>query len=656
MKESESRQGCNIGSTQLPDLTYTAVPDHASFIERLNHVPQQPGVYLWKDIQGNVLYIGKSKNLRERMRSYFGSPHSLSAKTHRLVSQIADFSIVLARNELEALLLEMNFIKQHRPRYNILLKDDKSYPYIKVTVQEAMPRIIPTRTVVEDGSRYFGPYANVGSVHTTLDLLNRLFAFRPPFACSETKFARHRRLGKPCLYYDMKRCLAPCVPALVSETEYRQTVDAVCQFLEGKSEQIVRELRQRMEHAADALHFERAALLRDQIRAIERVLEKQQVLRTDHTDQDVIAFARDGNHAVVEVLFIRSGKLIGAEPFPLQGTDDESDANLLASFLTQFYDQVPDIPPTLLLADHIEEPTTIAQWLSQKRGKRVTIQVPRRGEKRRLIELAAQNAMQKLNELRSQWLNREQQAAAGLTELRELLGLPTIPQRIECYDVSHTQGHHPVASMVVFERGKANPSAYRRFTIETMHGGNDIASLQEVLHRRFARSIPSPTPSSACSPETTSCESYPDLLLVDGGKGQVLGALRTLQVLGLTTIPVAGVVKGGDRDRFDLVLPDREHPIVLPRTSHVLRLIRHIDEEAHRFATTYHRKRRTKATLASSLDTIPGIGPKRKRALLHAFGSLDAIRAASIEELMTVPGITLTIARTLKTLLPPSEN
>ncbi len=650
------------------DLSHTAVRDHAAFLERLRLVPDQPGVYLWKDAQGRLLYVGKSKRLRDRMRSYFGSPRSLNGKTRRLVSHIADFEIIITQSELEALLLEMNLIKQHRPPYNILLKDDKTYPYIKVTVNEEWPRVFATRQVLNDGARYFGPYASAGSVYQALDILNRLFAFRPPYECKDDKFNRHRKQGKPCLYYQMRRCLGPCVPGLVTKEAYRQAIEAVCRFLEGKSDQIVRELRAQMEQAAEQLEFERAAYLRDRIQAIEKISERQQVLRTVDTDQDVIAFAREDGSAVVQVLFIRGGKLINAEPFTLQGTEGESDEALLASFITQFYQNAPTVPPSLLLAEHIEEPLIIASWLQQKSGHRVEITVPRRGEKRQLVEMAANNARQKLREIREQWLNSEQRAVAALSELRDLLELPALPRRIECYDVSNTQGQHSVASMVVFEHGEPRPAYYRRFKIKTVNGANDVASLREVISRRFRRAAealgePQPVSEPAAEEEPKAGDSsgtdqptlerwaeLPDLLLVDGGQGQVAAVVAALRELGFDQIPVVGVAKGPDRNRFDLVRMGCE-PIVLARDSKALALIQRIDEEAHRFAITYHRKLRSKAALRSPLEDIPGIGPKRKRALLKAFGSLEGIRRASIDEIAAVPGMTRKLAEELKNLL-----
>ncbi|MFL5806304.1 MAG: excinuclease ABC subunit UvrC [Roseiflexaceae bacterium] len=695
----------------MPDLTYTAIADPAAFEERLKNVPQAPGVYIWKDAQGKILYVGKSKSLRDRMRSYFGAPHGLSSKTRRMVGQVADFDTILTSSELEALLLEMNLIKQHRPKYNILLKDDKSYPYIKITLQEPWPRVLTTRKVLEDGARYFGPYASAGAVRRLLKQLNQLFAFRPPFDCGDDKFNRHRKLGKPCMYYDIHRCLGPCVPGLVAQAEYRATIEAVCRFLEGKTEQLVRDLRRRMGQASEQLEFERAAYIRDQIGDIEAVMQRQQVLRTVNTDQDVIAFAREDGSAVVQVFYIRGGKLIGSEPFALQNTEGEGDQQLLGSFLTQFYDTAAQVPPNILLADHVEEPMIIEQWLGQKGGHKVEIQVPRRGEKRKLVDLAAHNARQKLDELRLQWLNSEQRAVAGLAELRDLLGLPGLPARIECFDISNTQGTNSVGAMVVFEQGEPKKSRYRKFKIKTVAGANDVASIQEVLRRRFKRAaeasgedlsagVQDPrrnphgevlssefsvvssdngtdeetmaiagdevtTQNSKLKTQNSKLEvdaakeqqaddtwaELPDLILIDGGVGQLNGALEVLRDLRFDHIPTAGVVKGPNRDRFDLLLPGAAELIVLRRDSPALRLVQTIDEEADRFAKHYHRGLRAKSAVKSTLDDIPGIGPKRKRALLKAFGSLDGIRAASVEQLAAVPGMTRKSAEDLKGLL-----
>ncbi|GAB4439789.1 MAG: excinuclease ABC subunit UvrC [Chloroflexi bacterium OHK40] len=659
----------------MPDFSATAIVDREGFDERLRRVPEAPGVYLWKDAQGKLLYVGKSKRLRDRMRSYFGAPRGLNEKTRRLVSRIADFDVIVTQSELEALLLEMNLIKQHRPPYNILLKDDKSYPYIKVTVQEEWPRVAWVRRVDKDGARYFGPYASAGSAYKALDTLNKLFAFRPTFTCSESWFKEHRRKGRPCTYYQMRRCLGPCVPGLVSKEEYRAAIEQVCQFLEGRTEAVVRSIRAQMEAAAEELNFERAAYLRDRITAIEKISERQQVLRTVETDQDVIAFAREEGSAVVQVLFVRGGKLINAETFPLQGSEGESDQALLSSFITQFYDSAPNIPPNLLLAEHVDEPMMIAAWLQQKAGQRVELVVPRRGEKKQLVEFAANNARQKLEELRQQWLNSEQRAVAGLAELRDLLDLPDMPRRIECYDISNTQGQQSVASMVVFERGEPRPSAYRRFKIRTVQGANDVASIAEVITRRFKRAAEALSteepddPAAERRSATDEAEQradlppdqraeaiekwaeLPDLVLIDGGRAQVNAAVAALAALGFERIPVVGVAKGPDRNRFDLVRPDQPEVIVLDRTSRALNLVQRVDEEAHRFAISYHRKLRSRAALASPLEEIAGIGPKRKKALLKAFGSLDALRRASVEEIAAVPGMTRKAAEQLKGML-----
>jgi excinuclease ABC subunit C len=535
-------------------------------------------------------------------------------------------------------------------------------------------------------------------VRRLLKQLNQLFAFRPPFDCKDDKFNRHRKIGKPCMYYDIKRCLGPCVPGLVSREEYRAAIESVCRFLDGKMEQIIRDLRRKMDHASESLEFERAAYIRDQVRDIEKLTERQQVLRTVATDQDVIAFAREDGSAVVQVFYIRGGKLIGSEPFALQNTEDEDDQRLLTSFITQFYDSAAQVPPNILLADFVEEPMIIEQWLSQKGGHKVEISVPRRGEKKQLVELAAQNARQKLDEFRLQWLNSEQRAVAGLSELRDLLGLPDMPMRIECYDISNTQGTNSVGAMVVFEKGEPKKNRYRKFKIKTVEGANDVASIQEVLRRRFKRAaeaigedvqsgvqdpVENPdgdgetrrqgdgengeydevaahegqdilaiqNPKSKIQNEDETWAELPDLILIDGGVGQLNGAMDVLRDLGFDHIPTASVVKGVHRDRFDLLQPGAKDLIVLERTSPALRLVQAIDEETDRFAKQYHRSLRTKSTIKSTLDDIPGIGPKRKRALLKAFGSLDGIRAASVDELAAIPGMTRKSAEELKGLL-----
>lgn len=641
----------------MPDLSHTNIANHALFEERLRNLPLSPGVYIYRDQANTIIYVGKSKSLRDRVRSYFGAPRGLTSKTRRLVQNIADFEFITTDTELEALLLEMNLIKKHRPRYNVLLKDDKSYPYIKITKEE-WPRVLRVRKVLEDGGIYFGPFAKASSVYATIELLNKLFAFR---LCNDDMFKKHQRRNRACMYYDIKRCLGPCANNCTTE-EYSTAINQVRLFLSGKPEAILRDLKTKMNQAAEDLQFERAAYVRDQIKAVERVMERQKVLNTAASDQDVIAFARDEGKAVVQVFYIRGGKLIGSEPFTLQGTEEEHPEALMSSFLTQFYDAAADIPPNILLPDYPEETQIIEQWLESKGGHKVSLQVPRRGDKKDLVDLAARNASQTLDQLRLQWLNAEQRATAGLSQLRELLNLAELPQRIECYDISNTQGTNSVGSMVVFEQGEPAKKHYRRFKIKTVEGANDVASLSEVLQRRFARADdtgqtdePEPTEQASAEPSNND-ETWavlPDLILIDGGIGQVNAAAKTLAAAGFEHIPVVGLVKGDTKGHlpYGLVKPGQRVPIAFAQNDPGLHLVQRIDEEAHRFAISYHRKLRTKGMLRSTMEDIPGIGPKRKKALINAFGSLEGIRNASIEELAAVPGMTRKAAEEIKGLL-----
>ena len=664
----------------MPDLTHTNIANKPLFEERLKNLPLSPGVYIYRDQGNTIIYVGKSKCLRDRVRSYFGAPRGLTTKTRRLVQNIADFEFITTDTELEALLLEMNLIKQHRPRYNVLLKDDKTYPYIKITKEE-WPRVIRVRKVLDDGAVYFGPFAKASSVYATIELLNKLFAFR---LCNDDMFRKHERMGRPCMYHDIKRCLGPCAPGLTSVEEYAGAIEQVRLFLGGKPERILRDMRAKMEQAAEALRFEQAAYVRDQIRAVERVMERQKVLSTAATDQDVIAFARDEGKAVVQVFYIRGGKLIGSEPFTLQGTDEEENQALMGSFLTQFYDAAANIPPNILLADYPEESQIIEEWLEKKGGHKVTLQVPRRGEKKDLVDLAARNATQTLEQLRLQWLNTEQRAAASLTQLRDILGLAELPMRIECYDISNTQGTNSVGSMVVFEQGEPAKKHYRRFKIKTVEGANDVASLQEVLRRRFARvddgGVAEAAPDAATqgpalptdgtaeevaleqSGETSGAAAMqaadtwatlPDLVLIDGGIGQVNAAAATLADAGFAHLPVVGLVKGDNKGHlpYGFVRPGNSTPLPLPKNAPALHLVQRIDEEAHRFAIAYHRKLRSKGMTRSVMEEIPGIGPKRKKALLKAFGSLDGIRQASVDDIAALPGMTRKAAEEVKALI-----
>jgi len=605
--------------------------------DKLRGLPTKPGVYLMKDRADEVIYVGKAINLRNRVRSYFHASADHPPKVQELVSRVADIEFIVTDSELEALILESTLIKKHRPRYNVRLKDDKRYPYIKITWQEDFPRIYVTRQMQEDGARYFGPYASVSAVHQTLDLLRRLFPYR---TCRREISGQDRR---PCLYYHIGRCLGPCIGA-VSREEYRALIERVALFLEGRTEEIIAGLRQRMEAAAEALEFEKAAALRDQIRAIERVVERQKVFSLTGGDQDVIALARDDAQACVQVFFIRNGKLIGREYFVLEGAEGEDTRTVMASFLKQFYDEAAYVPPRVLLPEEVDEVQVIERWLCSKRGDRVILQVPREGQERELVEMAVENAVATLAALRAQWEAETDKWVTALTQLQEYLHLPTPPTRIEGYDISNLQGTAATGSMVVFVKGVPRKSDYRRFRIRTVAGADDYAMLQEVLRRRFRRLGGGEQEEIPHRPQETAWAVLPDLILVDGGKGQLNAALEVLREFGLDHLPVVGLAKREE----ELFLPGQSEPVVLPRHSPALFLVQRVRDEAHRFAVSYHRTVRRSATLASVLEEIPDIGPRRRRALLKHFGSLEAIRRASVEELAAVPGMTRRAAEQVK--------
>jgi excinuclease ABC subunit C len=616
--------------------------DHLKAV--LDTLPTKPGCYIMKDATGEVIYIGKAINLRNRVRSYFHSGKSADAhifpKTGKLVRRIADIDWIVVGSELEALILEMNLIKKHRPHFNVRLKDDKRYPYIKVHWADPFPKVTVTRQMVNDGSRYFGPYTSVWAVYQTLDVLRRIF---PYLTCDRVITGQDERA---CLYYDIKLCTAPCIGA-IDQAGYRQMIDDLCHFLEGRTEPILSRLQTEMARAAEELHFERAAALRDQIQAIDRVVERQKVVSTEYIDSDVIAMARSDGEACVQVFFIRGGKLIGRDYFLMEGTHDVPDPSVISEFIKQFYVQAPAIPQQLLLPQEVEEAHIIKQWLSSRRqGDVVEIKVPHQGLQQELIAMAAENAAETLASLQARWqldTNRQTQA---LTELQEALNLPEPPNRIECYDIANIQGTAAVGSMVVFEQGVPKKNLYRHFNIRSVSGPDDFASMEEVLTRRFNRWQAARETSEVPGKKTDQAFSLlPNLLLVDGGKGQLSRAVAVLDRFGLREkVPVASLAKQNE----ELFLPDRPTSILLPRQSQGLYMIQRVRDEAHRFAITSHRKRRDKAGVASRLDIIPGIGPARRKALLIHFSSIQKIQEASLEELQTVPGITLKLAEAIK--------
>ncbi len=644
----------------------------------LNSLPHKPGIYLMKDAQGNILYVGKAISLYNRVRSYFQESTDLSPKNRSMVAKVDDIEFLVVKNEVEALVLESNYIKQYRPRYNVLMRDDKSYPYIKVSLTEDFPRVYRVRSFQRDGNRYFGPYTNSGAVDATLDLLNKLFAFRtcrydastwaPPVNKEPPPGWKQKLLPRPCTQYYIHRCIAPCV-AYASREEYDTVIKQVILFLEGKHDEVVKSLQEKMHEAAENLNFEEAARIRDRIQAVERVLEKQRIISTEgQDDQDVIAFASSEDETCVMTFFFRNGKLIGREFFILQGTRDSSPGEVMTSFLQQFYESSPHIPPEIVIEAEPDDRAVILAWLREKRKGAVTITTPKRGEKLRLIEMVKQNAQEVLEQQRIKWLTDSQKTQLALEELQEALNLAAPPQRIECYDISNTQGTNSVGAMVVFEAGRPKPSEYRRFKIKSVEGPNDFASHQEVLRRRFRHAGMQSTTRNednadlegqfiATSEDGTGETgapgapgaqfqhdwAMPDLIIIDGGKGQLSAAMEVLQELHID-IPTVGLAKENE----EIFIPGSPDPIILPRSSQALYLVQRIRDEAHRFGITYHRKLRSDRTFKSVLDEIPSIGPKRKQALMKHYGSVRAMSAASVEDLAALDGMTRDAAEKVK--------
>jgi excinuclease ABC subunit C len=611
------------------------------FPERLSAVPLEPGVYIMRGTKEQVLYVGKSSSLRNRLRSYFSNPASHVGKTADLVRAISDFEYIVTESEQEALLLENSLIKKHQPRFNVRLKDDKTYPYIKVDLSEDFPRVYVTRRTANDGARYFGPFASAGSVRKTLDLLNRLFPYR---TCTKAITGTDDR---PCLEYHIKRCVAPCT-GYASQDDYREVIEQVLLFLDGNTREVVREIKSAMGEASESLEFERAAALRDRLRAIERVYEGQKVVGMGRENLDAIALATAHDEAWVETFFIRQGNLIGRDHFIMQGTRDSSVAEIVGQFVQQFYDSASYIPRTILVPEPIEDADVLETWLQQRRDGPVSFSTPQRGEKKRLVEMVSKNAAQGLEQLKIKMLSNETLMQQAMSELEEQLNLPRTPHRIECYDISHIQGTNVVASMSVFVDGKPNNADYRRFRMKQTQNNDDFASMKEVLTRRFKRLATANEASEGGEePDAKSFGETPDLVLIDGGKGQLSAAQETMFQLGVIDVPLASLAKREE----EIFLPDSPEPVVLPRNSQALFLVQRARDEAHRFAVTYHRNLRSKQSTQSALDLVPGIGPKRKRDLVRKFGSVKGIREAAVEELASTPGMTQKLADRIKEYL-----
>jgi len=731
--------------------------ERPTLAEQLRLLPDRPGVYLFKDGRGRLLYVGKAESLRDRVRSYFQASTSFDQthqpKLKQMTLQAQSVEYILTDSPIQALIWENDLVRKEQPRFNTKLRDDKHYPYIRIDVQNPWPVARVSRRIEKDGARYFGPFPHATSVRQTLDTLSRLF---PQILCSRVITGNDPRA---CLYYHIKRCPAPCIGA-IGNPEYRELVDGMVRFLDGKNSSVLQDLEREMEAAAENLEFERAADLRDRLRAARKVIEQEKVGYHTQVDQDVVGFARDEGNACIQLFFMRDGQLARRDAFLMQDAEGESDRAVLTSFVKQFYPRATDVPVEILLPDDLDEADTIAEWLRQAKGRKVELTVPRRGEKRRIVELATKNARDTLEQQKAEWAADGEKAGEAALQLQEALSLPRPPRRIECYDISHVQGTSQVASMVVFEDGKPRRSDYKRFRIKHQEGNNDFLSMQEVVRRRFTRALaatpgtermgeappepdafaetphpptitptmgpPTPTaspasgrggddPSRPPSPsqwggagggaslplpvvtgngttfrptieddETAADDArtrldggleaayedthgpeaggesgngangaagawgvFPDLVIIDGGKGQLSAAVEVMDSLELSEIPIVGLAK----EREEIFQKHSPDPVILPRNSQGLYLVQRVRDEAHRFAITYHRNVRAKKSLRSQLDEVPGVGPTRKKALLRHFGSVKAIRGASLEELAAVPGMTRRTAEELKRAL-----
>jgi excinuclease ABC subunit C len=603
----------------------------------LKGLPDRPGVYLMKDARGTVLYVGKAQSLRSRVRSYW-QKQAVGGEVHLIrtvIDKIVDLEYTMTDSVSEALLLEINLVKRYRPRYNVRLKDDKSYPFIKIRLGEDFPRVERTRKLPADGSRYFGPFASASSVDEAMNLIRRLFPFR---TCTLDIQEGRKAIERPCLLYHIKRCQAPCV-GYIGKADYRAQIEQIEKFLEGRQEVVARELTRQMKAASEATEYERAAALRDKVRAIERTMESQKMAAHKATEEDILGLARQDNQAAVQLFAVRGGKMVGRDVFLLDAPHETDDAAVLAGFVQQYYERATSIPPDVLVPCAPEDAAELEEFLSGRRGAAAHFHVPQRGAKREMLTLATRNATETLQKEHARWLADQGKTLAALEELSEALGLGGPPLRIECYDISNFQGAQSVGSMVVFEDGKPRTGEYRRFRIKEVIGANDFASHQEVLRRRFIR---------AKSGEEGSAEELrwrlPDLVVIDGGKGQLSAAKETLDELGYGDLAVVGLAK----EREEIFLPDREEPVLLPTTSPALYLMQRLRDEAHRFAITYHRALRAKAATHSAFDDLPGVGPKRRAALLRVFGSAKRVREAPVEQIAAIPGISDVLAARIK--------
>ena len=594
--------------------------------EELKKLPGKPGVYLMHDERDAIIYVGKAISLKNRVRQYFQSSRNKGAKIEQMVTHISRFEYIVTDSELEALVLECNLIKEHRPKYNTMLMDDKSYPFIKVTVNEPFPRVMLARQMKKDKAKYFGPYTSAGAVKDTIELIRKLYHIR---SCNRSL---PKDIGKerPCLNYHIHQCQAPC-QGYISQEEYRKSIDEVVRFLNGHYDLVLKELEEKMMAASDSLEFEKAIEYRELLTSVQKVAQKQKITDTAGDDRDIIAMASEGEDAVVQVFFIRSGRLIGRDHFYLKSAENDTEGEILSSFIKQFYAGTPYIPAELMLPEEIEDQDIIEEWLTARRERRVHLRIPKKGTKEKLVELAQKNAQMVLKNDRERLKREEGRTIGAVKELEKILGLKGII-RMEAYDISNTNGFDSVGSMVVYEHGKPKRNDYRKFKIKGVKGANDYASMNEVLTRRFGHGLREQQEES----ETGGFQIFPDLIMMDGGRGQVNIALEVLEKLHLH-IPVCGMVKDDNHRTRGLYFNNTELPI--DRNSECFRLITRIQDEAHRFAITFHRQLRSKGQVHSVLDDIPGVGPARRKDLMRCFENIDAIRNATVEELKELPSM-----------------
>ena len=585
-------------------------------LEKVSHLPTSPGVYLWRDKYKRIIYVGKAINLRNRVRSYVRHDANRAPKVTAMMKYAVDVETIQTKTEMEALILENTLIKEHHPKYNIMLRDDKTYPYVKITVQEDFPRVFMTRRLLRDGAKYFGPFTDVGAVHETIKLLRQSFPLRT---------CRSMKVDRPCLQYHMHRCQAPCV-GYVSKEEYKSYIDQIIQLFEGKAIPLLDDLKKEMEEAAEAMEFERAAILRDRLQAVDKIQEKQRMVTQKANDIDVLGFAMDDRLACLQLLFIRSGRLLGRENYFVQNEGDRPD-EIMTEFIKQYYGASTFIPKELLLPMKSEEEALFQDWFTNMKGQHVIIGVPQKGYKHDLIKMAHENAETFLAERHRQWQYQIDKSGGAVKRLAQVLDLPRLPERMECFDISHTQGTETVASMVVFEGGKPAKKEYRKFKLRTTEGKpDDFKSMAEIMERRYGKETDWP---------------MPDLIIIDGGKGQLNASIPLIRQVGVTDVPVISLAKRIE----EVFVEGQSESIILSHHSPELQLLQQIRDEAHRFAITFHRKLRGKRNLESILDHIEGIGPKRRKGLWARFSTMEAMRQASVEELAQADGMNMVAAQ-----------